>query len=142
MRDKVLIWLDSKPLISINRLCKMVGYNMANFQKSAKMGRIPNKIRGSVIDVLSEYGYSDNGIVSSKATQSSFDGSKVDVMKFDESFKNEIPKRYTPMEYNQRIFDATGYEQDLKVIENDIRNDTFLTTQQRVILLRSMGLNS
>ena len=142
MKDKVLIWLDSRPLISINRLCKMVGYDMANFKKSTKRGHVPQKIRESIVEILSEYGYSDNGVVSSKATQGSFDGSKVDIIKFDEfRVPSQPTKRYTILDYNQRIFDATGFEQDLKQVENDIRNDIFLTTQQRLILLRSMGLN-
>lgn len=48
-------------------------------------------------------------------------------------------KKYTMIEYNQRIYDATGFEQDLKEIEKEIRADKFITPQQRLMLLRSMG---
>lgn len=70
-----------------------------------------------------------------------FDAPKIELKNDEFRVPPQPTKRYTILEYNQRIFDATGFEQDLKQVENDIRNDKFLTTQQRLILLRSMGLS-
>lgn len=159
MEDKILIWLNSKPLISVNRLCKMVDYNMSNFQKSAKQGIVPLKIRSRLVEVLSEYGYSettdyeipkmfDAQIVERKDDEFRIPAQPItinkafDGIKFDESLMDEpIKRQYSLAEYIERISESYGFIEDQKKIADDIRADeNNLTIPQKRDLLAKMGL--
>jgi hypothetical protein len=139
MEDKILIWLGSRPLISVNRLCKMVDYNMSNFQKSAKQGIVPQKIRDRLVGVLSEYGYSET---IAYETPKVFDAPKPQYLTHDEFIVSPQPiRKYSLAEYNDRIEDAYGFIEDQKKIAEDIRNDeNNLTLAQKRDLLARMGL--
>ena len=54
---KICEWLDSHPLISINRMCKMIELNTANFMKYKKIGVILEKYTNKLEGILKEYGY-------------------------------------------------------------------------------------
>lgn len=74
-------------------------------------------------------------------TKSSLDGSNVDFIKFDESLMYEPPKRYTVAQYKERIDDARAFENDLKDVMEEIKNDNVnINAIQRRDLLSYIGL--
>ena len=125
MEDKILIWLNSKPLISVNRLCKMVDYNMSNFQKSAKQGIVPLKIRSRLVEVLSEYGYSET---TDYEIPKMFDAQRVE--RKDDEFR--IPAQPIEEVDYEKLFNDCEFPEERKSLWERIKLDGNMLEKERM----------
>ena len=125
MEDKILIWLNSKPLISVNRLCKMVDYNMSNFQKSAKQGIVPLKIRSRLVEVLSEYGYSET---TDYEIPKMFDAQRVE--RKDDEFR--IPAQPIEEVDYEKLFNDCEFPEERKNLWERIKLDGNMLEKERM----------
>lgn len=84
---KITDWLECHPFIAINRVCKKIQLNTANFMKYKSSGNIPEKYLVKLEEVLSDYGY----LVSKN--QEEKQNEKVNITKKEETSNKDIKKQ-------------------------------------------------
>jgi len=126
MRDKALIWLDSKPLISINRLCKMVNYNMANFKKMASRGVISKNIRNELVSIISDYGYIEIEVSVSEMPKI-LNAPRIEIK--DDEFRVP-PKRTEKVDY-EKLLSGCEFQEEFRALWERIDADNEVSRKEK-----------